>query len=158
MGGVLSFGIGPLTAGIQASIVTDSADCSELQIAFISPNIFSTGLPSVDEMLADIGKEKPSFKFGLSGGFTMTFTNAPSVANLHGPTYSVGAAGPGIALEYNAIPYGDDSNRAYSGITITSGAVTPGVSSTMSNTFLSVPVPISAFDLAEWGFNGVWSD
>ena len=90
MGGVVGVGIGPLSVSLQIALVTDSAGVSEIQISYSAPNIFSTGLPSVDEMFDDIKSSNPKFRFGATFAGSFTFTNAPSVDNLYGPTYSVG--------------------------------------------------------------------
>ena len=155
MGVALGLGIGPLAMSVQFSIVTDAYGASELQISYSVPSIFSTGLPSVEEMLADISSDTPKFKFGFSFAGSMTFTNAPRVEKLRGPTYSTGISGPGVAIEYNAIP-DPDTGKAYSGITVSGGMITPGVNVTMSNTATLFSVPFSVFDLAEAARNGLW--
>lgn len=133
----------------QVALVTDSAGVSEIQISYSAPNIFSSGLPSVDEMLADIASDTPQNRFGISLAGTFTVTKAPSVANLYGPTYSLGGAFPGASVDYNAIPIGDGSNEIYSGITIAGGMISPGVNVSMSNTIYGISVPFSVFDITE---------
>ena len=155
-GGIFSIGIGPLSVSLQITLVTDSAGVSEIQISYSAPNILSSSLPSVDEMLADITSDSPKFKIGVSIAGTFTFTNAPSVSNLYGPTYSIGGALGGVAVDYNAIPIGDGSGRAYSGITIASGMITPGFNVSMSNTVYGISVPFSFFDIVEAMYNGVY--
>ena len=146
LGGMFGIGIGPLGISLQIALVTDSEGASELQISYSSPNILSTGLPSVDEMLADISAENPQYKFSLSCAGTVTITNAPSVSDLHGPTFSVGGAVAGAAADYNIIPVG---NEIYSGFTFAGGMITPGFNINMSNTVLGIPVPFSVFDIIE---------
>ena len=155
IGGLISFGIGPLVISIQIALVSDCTGESEIQISYSGPNIFSTSLPSTDEMLDDIASDNPKFKFGVSIAGTATFTNAPRVTNLHGPTYSAGVAIPGIAVDYNAIPINDGSNEIYSGVTIASGMITPGFNVSMSNTVKGFTVPFSVFDIVEAMYNGV---
>ena len=145
----MGIGIGPLSVSLQIALVTDAAGVSEIQISYSAPNIFSTGLPSVNEMLVDIAADTPQYKVGLSFASTFTYTNAPSVSNLYGPTYSVGGSIPGVSVDYNAIPIGDGSNEIYSGITIASGMITPGFNVSMSNTVWGISVPFSVFDVAE---------
>jgi len=149
LGGTLSVGVGPLVAGIQVSLVTDSSGNSEVQISYIAPTIFNSSMPSVDEMIAEAGSDKTNFDIGASACFNMSFTNAPSVKDLHGPAYSIGGSISGIAIDYNMLPYGDDPNKAYQGITISSGMITPAFNVSMSNTFYSFSVPFSVFDIAE---------
>ena len=156
LGGILSFGIGPLSLSLQICLVTDATGASEIQVSYSAPNIFSSGLPSTDEMLADIAADKPKFKVGMSIAGTVTVTNAPSISKLYGPTYSVGGATTGLAVDYNAIPVGDGSNAAYSGITVASGMITPGFNYSMSNTVWGMSVPFSVFDIIEAMYNGVY--
>ena len=156
IGGVLGLGIGPLSLSLQIAMVTDSAGVSEIQVSYSAPNIFSSSLPSVDEMLNDITSDNPKLKFGASFASTVAFTNAPSVTNLYGPTYSVGGALPGIAVDYNAIPVGGESNEIYSGVTIASGMITPGFNASMSNTVFGFSVPVSVFDIIDAMYNGIY--
>jgi len=156
IGGMIGVGIGPLSMSLQIALVTDSAGVSELQISYSAPNIFSSSLPSVDEMLSDIASDNPKFKFGVSFAGTATFTNAPSVTNLYGATYSVGGAVPGVAVDYNAIPVGDGSNEIYSGVTIASGMITPGFNVSMSNTVFGFSVPFTVFDIVEAMHHGIY--
>lgn len=154
IGGLISFGIGPLVISIQIALVSDCTGESEIQISYSGPNIFSTSLPSTDEMLDDIAKDKPNFKLGISGAGFMTVTNAPSVESLHGFAYSIGGSVTGMAIEYNIIPDGNGGN--YSGVTVATGAITPGFNFNMSNTVFSSSVPFSAFDLIEAAYDGVY--
>ena len=156
IGGMLGIGIGPLSISLQIALVTDSAGVSEIQISYSAPNIFSSGLPTVDEMLDDIVSDNPKFKFGAALAGTASFTNAPSVSNLYGPTYSVGGSIPGMAVDYNAIPIGDGSNEIYSGVTFAGGMITPGFNASMSNTVFGFSVPFSVFDIVEAMYNGVF--
>ena len=156
IGGMIGIGIGPLSMSLQIALVTDSAGVSEIQISYSAPNIFSSSLPSVDEMLDDIASDNPKFKFGMSFAGTATFTNAPSVTNLYGPTYSVGGAVPGVAVDYNAIPVGAGSNEIYSGITIAIGMITPGFNVSMSQTVFGFSVPFTVFDVVEAMHHGIY--
>ena len=156
IGGMIGIGIGPLSVSLQIALVTDSVGVSEIQISYSAPNIISSSLPSVDEMLDDIASDNPKFKLGVSFAGTATFTNAPSVTNLYGPTYSVGGALPGVAVDYNAIPVGDGSNKIYSGITIASGMITPGFNVSMSNTAFGFSVPFTVFDVVEAMHHGIY--
>ena len=156
LGGILGMDIGSLSMSLQIALVTDSAGVSEIQISYSAPNIITTGLPSVDEMLADISKDKSQNKFGITFAGTVSFTNAPSVTNLYGPSYSVGGAFFGTSVDYNMIPVGDGSNEIYSGITVSSGMITPGFNVSMSNTIWGVSVPFSVFDVAEVMNKGLW--
>ena len=152
----MGIGFGSLSMSLQIALVTDSAGVSEIQISYSAPNIFSSSLPSVDEMLDDISSDNPKFKFGVSFAGTVTFTNAPNVTNLYGPTYSVGGAIPGMAVDYNAIPVGDGSDEVYSGVTIASGMITPGFNVSMSNTVFGFSAPVSVFDIIEAMYNGIY--
>ena len=154
MGVELSGGIGPLTASLQVSIVSDSSGNSELQIGFSPPSIFSTGLPSVDEMFADILSNDPQYRFGGSIAATMSFTNAPDVEKVRGLTHSVGGSIPGLAISSNYIPDSEDPNRAYQGITFASGLITPGINYTPSYSIPVISLPFNVFDLAELAYKG----
>lgn len=156
VGSVFAVGLGSLSISLQLALVTDSAGTSEIQISYSAPNIFSSGLPSTDQMLADITSDSPKFRFGASLAGTVTFTNAPSVSKLYGSSYSVGGAVSGIAVDYNAIPIGDGSDEIYSGITLAGGMITPGFNVSMSNTILGFAVPFSVFDVIEAMYNGVY--
>ena len=151
-GAGFSAGIGSLSMTVQVSVVTDSSGKSELQIAYSAPNILSTDLPSVDDMM-DIAKE---FDIKLSASVNMAFTNAPSVTDLHGPTYSVGVSGPGVAIDYNAIPNGDNPKHAYSGVTFSAGAMSPGVNVSMTDTFIAKPINFNVFEFSKRVYNAMW--
>ena len=156
IGGVIGIGIGPLSMSLQIALVTDSAGVSEIQISYSAPNIFSSSLPSVDEMLNDIASDNPKIKFGVSFAGVVAFNNAPSVYNLYGPTYSVGGAVHSVAVDYNFIPVGDGSNDIYSGITIATGMITPGFNVSMSNTVFGFSVPFTVFDIVEAMHHGIY--
>ncbi len=150
-GCVFAFGIGPLSASLQFSVVSDSSGNSELQISYTAPNIFNTGLPSVDEMLA----VDSDWKFNLAVAGTMSLTNASNVKDLYGPSYSIGGSIPYAAVDYNIIPIADDLSQAYSGVTLSFGLITPGFNFGMSNTAADgVPLPFTVFDLADAAYKG----
>ena len=149
-----SAGVGPLTIGGQISVVTDATGRSELQMSYISPNLLPWEYPSVNDMFSAI--KKSGYKFGGSAMLNMSVTNAPTVEALHGPATSSGLYGPGIGIDCSVIPNAYSNLPNYQGLTISSGFCTPGVSYTISDTAIAIPVNYSVYDLVRKSYNVMW--